>query len=168
MFQHRFGISHIHVGHRRYAAMDGGGRATQDDSTEGIGRVRVRNEDRAVAETQRTQRTQRKPYQLYKSLCSLRLCGKCFSFNMLKLSATRVSGFNSARSVSNTLPGNQALIAGITCQILGADPPATPGFKPAAETETAPRETGQYQQEQPARPTGQPGEGLVLRPLGQI
>ena len=64
MFQHRFGISHIHVGHRRYAAMEGGGRAmpeqlpraTQDDSMDGIGRVASGTKTEQLPRTQRAQR----------------------------------------------------------------------------------------------------------------
>ena len=62
---------------------------------------------------------------------------------------------------------DRVLIAG-TRQFFGADCSAALGFKPGPETETTPRETGQYQQEQPARPTGQPGEGLALRSLARL
>jgi len=61
----------------------------------------------------------------------------------------------------------KVLVAG-PGQIPCADHPAAPRFELGAETETAPRKTGQYQQEQPGRPTGQPGEGLARRPLARL
>ena len=63
MFQHRFGISHIHVGHRRYAAMEGGGRAMQEQLPSAT-----------QEQLPRTRRSQRNQHKILCALCVL--CGE--------------------------------------------------------------------------------------------